>query len=115
MCWLTPACLYPAGMNPKADEEYEEAELLLRESLETAPDSLTTQSNLAFCIAMQGRYEEAMALYEDWYDKPVAANNVGYAALMRDDETTAKKYLTMALELQPNYHRKAANNLAGIE
>ena len=38
-----------------------------------------------------------MTLYEDRYDKPVAANNVGYAAIMRDDPSTAKKYLTMAL------------------
>lgn len=110
-----PKVLANLGWSRLLDEDYEEAELLLRESLETAPDSLTTQSNLAFCIAMQGRYEEAMTLYQSWYDKAVAANNVGYAAIMRDDLLSARKYLKMALELQPNYYRKAANNLAGIE
>ena len=110
-----PKVLANLGWSRLLDEEYEEAESLLRESLEIAPDSLTTQSNLAFCVALQGRYEEAMTLYEDRYDKPVAANNVGYAAIMRDDLSSARKYLTMALELKPNYYRKAANNLADIE
>jgi len=110
-----PKVLANLGWSRLLDEDYEEAESLLRESLEIAPDSLTTQSNLAFCIALQGRYEQAMILYEDRYDRPVAANNVGYAAMLRDDLPSARKYLTMALELQPNYYRKAANNLAGIE
>jgi Flp pilus assembly protein TadD len=110
-----PKVLANLGWSRLLSEDYAAAESLLRESLEIAPESLTTQSNLAFCIALQGRYEEAMSLYEDRYEKPVAANNVGYAAMMRDDQVAAKKYLTMALELQPNYYRKAANNLAGIE
>ncbi|MBT8145745.1 MAG: tetratricopeptide repeat protein [Gammaproteobacteria bacterium] len=110
-----PKVLANLGWSRLLDEEYEDAESLLREALEIAPDSMTTQSNLAFCIAMQGRYEEAMTLYQEIYETPVAANNVGYAAMVREDLSSARKYLNMALELRPNYYRKAANNLADID
>lgn len=110
-----PKVLANLGWSLLLDEEYEDAESLLREALEIAPDAITTQSNLAFCIALQGRYEEAMTVYQELYETPVAANNVGYAAMVRDDLSSARKYLNMALELQPNYYRKAANNLADVD
>lgn len=89
----------------------QEAEQLLRESAKNAPDDLTTRSNLAFCIALQGRYTEAMRLYEELYGKSVAANNVGYAALLRQDDESASRYFRDALQLEPSFYRKAANNL----
>ncbi len=109
-----PKVLANLGWSRLLAQDLIEAESLLRSALELAPESRTTQSNLAFCIALQGRYEEAMTLYQNWYDRPVAANNVGYAAMLRDDRPAARKYLSMALELQPNYYRKAANNLARV-
>ncbi|MEZ5518073.1 MAG: tetratricopeptide repeat protein [Gammaproteobacteria bacterium] len=109
-----PKVLANLGWSRLLADDLPEAERLLRSALSVAPESLTTQSNLAFCIALQGRYEEAMNLYESTYAKPVAANNVGYAASLREDQPGARKYLSMALELQPNYYKKAANNLARI-
>jgi hypothetical protein len=66
-------------------------------------------------MALQGRYTEALVLYEKSYDRSVAANNVGYAAMVRQDQAAAKRFFALALELKPNYYRKAANNLASIE
>jgi Flp pilus assembly protein TadD len=110
-----PKVLAGLGWSRLLTDDLEETERLLRSAVELAPDSATTQSNLAFCIALQGRYEEAIALYEVWDDRSVAANSVGYAARLRNDHSAARKYLSMVLELQPNYYRKAANDLAGID
>jgi Flp pilus assembly protein TadD len=110
-----PKVMANLGWSRLLDADYEAAESLLRESLEMAPDSMTTRSNLAFAIALQGRYAEAMTLYERLYDRPTAANNVGYAALVRGDDQDARKYLELALELKPTYYRRAANNLAVVD
>jgi len=91
------------------------AETRLQESLKAEPDSTTTQSNLALCIALQGRYEEALTMYESLYSISVASNNVGYAALSRGDRSVARRYLDDAIELNPSFYRKAANNLLIIE
>lgn len=92
-----------------------EAESLLRRALEMDPEATTTEANLAFSIAMQGRYDEAMILYTNQFSRAVAANNIGYAAALRDDRAAANKYLSMALELMPSYYRKAVNNLALVD
>jgi Flp pilus assembly protein TadD len=86
-------------------------ELLLRLSLETAPDSLVTRSNLAFSIALQGRYEEARTIYTQMYDPSIAANNIGYAAKVRRDRERAGIYLREAITLKPSFYAKASNNL----
>ncbi len=88
-----------------------EAERLLRESAQNAPDDVIARSNLAFSIALQGRYQEALHLYEELYAKSVAANNVGYAALLRHEHETASRYFKQALKLEPSFYRRAANNL----
>jgi len=106
-----PKVLANLGWSRLLDNDYEEAELLLQQSVEVAPESRTTLSNLALSIALQGRYEESMSLYEQLYDKAVAANNVGYAARMREDLEAADKYLAMAIELDPDYFKRAGNNL----
>lgn len=82
--------------------------------MRNAPDDLTTRSNLAFSIALQGRYDEAMKVYESLYEESVAANNVGYAALLRDDGETASRYFRTAIKLDPSFYRKAANNLKRV-
>ncbi|MEY4640653.1 MAG: hypothetical protein RLZZ227_647 [Pseudomonadota bacterium] len=84
---------------------------LLRDSLETAPDSIVTHSNLAFAVALQGRYEDARKLYSELYDPSIAANNIGYAALLRRDIERAETYLREALTLKPSFYEKASNNL----
>jgi len=109
-----PKVLANLGWSKLLEGEYEQAETTFRKSLLVNPDSIVTQSNLAFCIALQGRYGEALTLYGKLYDPSVAANNVGYAAMVREDQPAAKKYFARALELKPNYYRKAANNLASV-
>lgn len=92
-----------------------EAERLMRQAMESAPDDLATRSNLAFCIALQGRYDEATQVYRSLYEASVAANNVGYAALLRDDGQVASRYFREAMKLEPSFYRKAANNLELVE
>jgi Flp pilus assembly protein TadD len=107
-----PKVIANLGWSKLLAGELKEAESLLKKSLQIEPDSLATRSNLAYSIALQGKYEEALALYESLYDKSVAANNVGYAALSRGDISTARSYLGDAIDLNPSYYRKAANNLS---
>jgi Flp pilus assembly protein TadD len=110
-----PQVIANLGWSKLLSGELEAAESLLKESLQIEPDSLTTRSNLAYSIALQGKYEEALALYESLYDKSVAANNVGYAALSRGDLRIARSYLGDAIDLNPSYYRKAVNNLSGVD
>ncbi|MEX0902912.1 MAG: tetratricopeptide repeat protein [Pseudohongiellaceae bacterium] len=91
--------------------DYVAAELLLLESLETMPDAAVTRSNLAFCIALQGRYEQAMEIYRSLYGDSVASNNIGYAAMVRNDSAGARQYLEKAMQLEPSFYDKAADNL----
>lgn len=91
--------------------ETQAAEIQLRKALERAPDVVTTKSNLAFCIALQGRYDEALQIYSELYGASVAANNVGYAALVRRDRERAKVYLQDAMQLKPSFYIKASNNM----
>lgn len=106
-----PRLLANLGWSRLLAGQAQEAEHLLRESAKNAPDDLTTRSNLAFCIALQGRYQEALGLYENLYGKSIAANNVGYAALLRHEHDTARRYFNEALKLEPSFYRKAASNL----
>lgn len=92
-----------------------EAEHFLRAAAKEDPANIATLSNLAFCLALQGDYQQAMQIYTNLYNKFVAANNVGYAAMVRGDNTGAKRHLSEALELNPSYYKTAANNLLGLQ
>ncbi|MGV3591108.1 MAG: tetratricopeptide repeat protein [Gammaproteobacteria bacterium] len=106
-----PRLLANLGWSQVLAGELQAGEQLLRRSLETAPDSLVTRSNLAFVVALQGNYEDARKLYGEIYDPAVAANNVGYAALLRRDRHNAEDYLREAISLKPSFYEKASNNL----
>lgn len=109
-----PRLIANLGWSNLLSGHVQEAEHLLRESAKNAPNDLTTRSNLAFCVALQGRYQEAVHLYENLYGKSVAANNVGYAALLRDDIEIASHYFKEAMRLEPSFYRRAANNLQQV-
>ena len=106
-----PRLLANLGWSKVLAGELQAGEQLLRRSLETAPDSLVTRSNLAFAVALQGNYEDARKLYGEMYDPAVAANNIGYAALLRRDRHNAEDYLREAISLKPSFYEKASNNL----
>jgi len=110
-----PKLLANLGWSRLLAGDFVAAETQLKESLQAEPDSLTTRSILALCIALQGRYEESLRLYESLYNEPVAANNVGYAALSRGDSVAARKYLDSAIALNPSFYRKAENNRLSIK
>lgn len=110
-----PKILANLGWSKLLDGDPVAGEALLRRALEIEPESVVTRSNLAFSVALQGRYEEAMVLYRELYEEPVAANNVGYAALVRQDREAARRYLGRAVATNPTYYRTAENNLATLE
>ena len=103
------------GWSKVMSGELQEAEILLQDALKTAPDVVATRSNLAFCIALQGRYDQALQIYTDLYGQSTAFNNVGYAAMLRDDNEIAAIYLQQAISSRPSFYAKAAKNLARIE
>lgn len=110
-----PKLLANLGWSKLLAGDLPEAESRLQESLQAEPDSITTRSNLAFSIALQGRYQEALQLYETLYSEPVAANNVGYAALSRGDSAAARRYFDTAVKNSPSFYRKAVNNRLSVK
>jgi Flp pilus assembly protein TadD len=90
--------------------EFAEAERAFAEAFALDKSSPVVATNLRLAIAMQGRYEEALAGIAPAAE-PDAFNNVGYAALVRGDLPTADRYLRRAVELSPTYHNEAHDNL----
>ena len=50
-------------------ESFEESEQAARKTLELSPESVGVVSNLASALLFQGKYEEALAYYQEWKDK----------------------------------------------
>lgn len=110
-----PRLLANMGWSKLLAGEFAKAEQYMRAALDKAPGAVTTQSNLAFCLALQGRYEEARAIYSKLYDAPVAANNLGYAAMLRGDSKDAKAFLEQALKADPRFYDRASRNLDALQ
>lgn len=96
------------------------------------PENETVRTNLQLALALAGRYEAALALSgtpspeakspgakspgaESPRTWARALNNVGYAALLREDRETARALLSRALEASDVYYARAANNLALVD
>ncbi|NBC97288.1 MAG: tetratricopeptide repeat protein [Deinococcus-Thermus bacterium] len=95
--------LLDAGELAAAERAFADAHAL-------APDSAVVANNLRLAIALQGRYDEALAGVAE-AGEPDAFNNIGYAALVRGDYAAADRYLRRAVETSPMYHREAHDNL----
>ena len=90
------------------------AERVLMQARQSDPRSAVVANNLRLAIALQGRYEEALAGVAD-ADEADALNNVGYAAMIRGDLGAAGRYLHRAQNVSPSFHAEADRNLRLLE
>lgn len=90
------------------------AESSLRRALELAPDMEVAASNLRLALALQGRYEPALA-GTSITERAEVMNNVGYAALLRGDLEKARSLFLDAMEFDPGFFEEARRNLAFLE
>jgi Flp pilus assembly protein TadD len=71
--------------------------------------------NLGLVRARQQRYKEARAMMERVVERHVAANDVGYVAMLNGDYAQARALLTEAISLSPRFYPTAVDNLAKLE
>lgn len=113
--------------NPKAAEsynnwgysmlqrgDYARSIPLLQTALQNDAALEAARNNLALAGALQGRYEGALAAVPA-DTMPVALNNVGYAALLRGDYSSAETYLTRAVQTSPRHFERAYENLRWLK
>jgi len=95
------------GRNPEAEAD------LLR-ALQIDGSLAAAQTNLRLARAMQGRYAEAF-LGSTRDDLARDLNIVGFAAMSRGDYALAESYFARALDINGQFDRTAAANLAYLE
>lgn len=105
-----PAVLNNYGMSLLAAGDYARAEELFLRALELGPDLGIVDTNLRLALALQGRYDAALA-GTDPLGAPAALNNVGYAALMRGDYPSARAFFLQAIDASPSFYEPAWSNL----
>jgi Flp pilus assembly protein TadD len=105
-----PAVLNNYGMSQLAAGNYAQAEALFLRALEGAPELEIVDTNLRLALALQGRYDAALA-GTDMTDAPESLNNVGYAALMRGDYPSARAFFLQAIDASPSFYEPAWSNL----
>jgi tetratricopeptide (TPR) repeat protein len=66
-----------------------------------APSSAMYRSNMATALGMQGRYEEALALYQQVLPMDEAHYNLGVLCRARNDEGRAKQEFDTAAAANP--------------
>lgn len=90
---------------------YGQAEVLLKKALEQDVDDVRIRNNLAWCLAWQRRYNEALKILVPPLSPAQARNNVGYIAMQQGDLSTATAMFREAMKLSPVFYERAANNL----
>lgn len=91
-----------------------EAEADLLRALAIDKSLATAQTNLRLARAMQGRYAEAF-LGSTRDDLARDLNIVGFAAMARGEYDLAESYFSRALDINGQFDRTAAANLAYLE
>lgn len=102
------------GMSLLAQSKYAQAEKKFADALEHDPDFALANSNLRLCMALQGKYEQALVGAQG-DTLPAILNNIGYAAMVRGDREAAQSYLLRAMDESPRYHDTAAHNLQLVD
>lgn len=108
-----PLILNNLGYSKMMTHQYGEAVRYFEKALTFDPENeKRIKNNLSISYAWQGNYQQALLTLSPTLEDPVAYNNVGYIALLRNDYRKAIELLEMAISLSPNYYRRAAVNLS---
>jgi Flp pilus assembly protein TadD len=104
------AVLNNFGMSKLSAGDPAAAAALFVRALEANPDLAAAETNLRLALALDGRYEEALAGV-DAEAMPDALNNAGYAALLRGDYAQARILFLRAIDASPGFYEPAWSNL----
>jgi Flp pilus assembly protein TadD len=104
------AVLNNFGMSKLSAGDHVGAAALFVRALEASPDLAAAETNLRLALALDGRYDEALAGV-DAEEMPDALNNAGYAALLRGDYAQARSLLLRAINASPDFYEPASSNL----
>jgi len=104
----SPHAWYNLGVCQHRQRQMDEAVKSYRHALQFGPEITQAWNNLGSCLLELNKVDEG----EESFDKGIAANPenpklyLGKAnvAVLRGDLVTAKKFLLLALEKDPNYH-----------
>ena len=102
------------GMSRLSAGDYEGAAALFVRALEASPDLAAAETNLRLALALDGRYEEAVAGVGP-AGLPDALNNAGYAALLRGDYANARRLFLRAIDASPGFYEPARSNLRFLD
>jgi len=109
----TPAIYNNLGLSYMRQRRYDDAIAQFQKSLQLK-GSLAVKANLRFAFAMKGDYLTALAgVAKD--NLADTLNNVGYAAMLCGYYDAAEAYFSRAIEAQPSYHARAADNLRMVK
>jgi Flp pilus assembly protein TadD len=98
---------YLAGMLDAAEADFLRA-------LEIDPSYDRAWKNIGLIHARRHEYAEARRVMERVVPKHVAANDVGYVAMLNADYTMAGSLFEEAIRISPRYYPTAAKNLAEL-
>ena len=102
------------GFSLVAAGDLDRAESSLGRALALDPALETAATNLRLTLALQGRYQPAIAGSAK-QDLPRTLNNVAFVAWMRGEEEAARSFFHQAIEASPDFFPEARRNLAALE
>jgi Flp pilus assembly protein TadD len=108
------AVLNNFGMSRLSAGDQDEAAALFVRALEASPDLAAAETNLRLALALDGRYDDALAGV-DAAELPDALNNAGYAALLRGDYAQARSLFLRAIDASPDFYEPASSNLRFLD
>jgi Flp pilus assembly protein TadD len=109
-----PAVLNNFGVSRLSAGDLAGAAELFARARQLAPDLKPVETNLRLALALQGRYDAALA-GTGTEQTPEALNNVGYGALIRGDYPTARAFFSQAIDASPSFYEPAWRNLRYLD
>jgi Flp pilus assembly protein TadD len=93
---------------------FDAAERDFRAALSADPGYEKAWQNLGLLYARRGEYRMALATLGRVVEEYVAANDVGYIAMLSGDYTAAERLFAEAIRLSPRYYQAANENTAEL-
>lgn len=110
-----PSLVNNRGYSWYLSGNYEAAEADFLLALRLDQDYDRAWKNLGLVRARQQRYDEALTMMERVVARHIAANDVGYIAMLNGDYARARQLLTQAISLSPRFYPTAVDNLAKLD